>query len=86
MALKTRYGHLQYQVMSFGLTNIPTTFLCYINTILVGKLNVFIIVYLDNIFIYGENKKKRHLEAIQLILDQLWKYLLYTNLEKCWFH
>ncbi len=37
----------------------------YINKILAEKLDVFIIVYLDNIFIYTENKGKKHIKAVQ---------------------
>ncbi len=44
--------------MPFGLTNTPTIFQDYINKILVEKLDVFVIVYLDNILIYNESKRK----------------------------
>ncbi len=50
--------------MFFDLTNAPATFKGYINKILVEKLNVFVNVYLDNIFIYTKNEKKGHVEAI----------------------
>ncbi len=62
---KTCYGNFEYQVMPFGLTNAPATFQDYINKILTEKLNVFVIVYHDNIFIYTESKRKEHVEAIQ---------------------
>ena len=38
--------------MPFGLFNLPATFQRYVNKILVKKLDVFVIVYLDNILIY----------------------------------
>ena len=41
--------------MSFGLSNTPASFQGYINKILVEKLDILIIVYLDNIFIYTED-------------------------------
>ncbi len=41
----------------------------YINKLLAKKLDIFIITYLNNIFIYTENKKKNHIEAIWWILD-----------------
>ena len=47
--------------MLFGLINAPTTFKSYINKIFVIKLNVFAIIYLDNIFIYTKNKEKDHI-------------------------
>ena len=37
--------------MPFSLTNAPANFQGYINKIFAEKLNMFIIVYLDNIFI-----------------------------------
>ena len=42
--------------MPFGLTNAPTTFQGYIKKILAKKFDVFVIVYLDNIFIYIKDK------------------------------
>ena len=41
--------------MPFGLFNTPTRFQDYINKILAEKLDIFVIVYLDNIFIYTED-------------------------------
>ena len=64
-AFRTRYDHFKYQVISFGLTNTLATFQGYINKILAKKLNVFVIVYLNDIFIYIENKGKKYIEAVQ---------------------
>ena len=41
--------------MPFGLCNILTNFQNYINKILAEKLDIFIIIYLDNIFIYTKD-------------------------------
>ena len=54
--------------------------------ILAEKLDVFVIVYLDNILIYTESEGKEHVEAVWWVLDQLQKHLLYANLKKCRFH
>ena len=72
--------------MPFGLTNAPVTYQGYINKILAKKLNVFIIVYLDDIFIYTKDEEKGHVQAIHWVLNQLRKFSLYANLKKCWFH
>ena len=64
MAFKTCYSHFEYQVILFGLTNAPATFQGYINKILAEKLDVFIIVYLDDISIYTKNKSKEYVEAV----------------------
>ena len=41
--------------MFFGLSNAPASFHGYINKILAKKLDVFVIVYLDDILIYIED-------------------------------
>ena len=64
-AFQTRYGHFKYQVISFRLTNALTTFQGYINKILAEKLNVFVIVYLDDILIYIKDKGEGHVQAMR---------------------
>ena len=50
--------------MSFSFINVLPMFQSYINKILAGKFNVIVIIYLDNILIYTENKKKKHVQAV----------------------
>ena len=69
--------------MPFGLTNTPASFQGYFNKILVGKLDIFVIVYLDDILIYTKDDGDGHVAAIQWVLEQLRKFLLYANLKKC---
>ncbi len=69
MAFKTRYSHFEYQVMPFRLTNAPTIFQDYIKKILIEKLNVFVIVYLDDILIYTKKKGIEHVEAVWWVLE-----------------
>ena len=85
-AFWTRYDHFKYQVMPFGLTNAPVTFQGYINKILAEKLNLFVIVYLDDIFIYTEDEGESYVQVVCWVFNQLWKIFLYTNLKKCWLH
>ena len=54
-AFQTQYGYFKYQVMLFGLFNGLAIFQEYINKILAEKLNIFVIIYLDDILIYTEN-------------------------------
>ena len=44
--------------MLFGLSNALATFQEYINKILAEKLDIFVIVYLDDILIYTENLRQ----------------------------
>ena len=51
--------------MLFGLFNALASFQSYINKILAKKLDVFIIVYLDNILIYTKKTGQLHVEAVR---------------------
>ena len=57
----------------------------YINKILVKKLDIFIIIYLDDILIYTEDPGQKHVETLQWVLDILRKNDLFANLKKCRF-
>ena len=85
-AFRTRYGHFDYQVMLFGLTNAPASFQGYINKILAEKLDIFVIVYLDDILIYTDDDGDGHVAAVRWVLEQLRKFSLFANLKKCRFH
>ena len=69
--------------MSFGLKNTSTSFQRSINKIFTKKLDIFVILYLDDIFIYTDNDRNRHVTVIKWILKQPRKFLLYANLQKC---
>ena len=72
--------------MPFGLSNAPASFQGYINKILAEKLNIFVIVYLDDILVYTEDQGQGHVEAVRWVLDLLRKNGLFANLKKCWFY
>ena len=44
--------------MSFGLTNTPVTFQAFINNVLREYLDVFIIIYFNNILIYLQTEEE----------------------------
>ena len=72
--------------MSFDLANAPASFQGYINKILAEKLNIFVIMYLDNIFVYTEDPGQPHVNAVRWVLEPLRKHCLFANLKKCRFH
>ena len=63
-AFRIWYSHFEYQVMPFGLSNTLTSFQGYINKILAKKLNIFVIVYLNNIFIYIKDPGQTHVNVV----------------------
>ena len=83
MAFRARYRHFKYQVMSFRLSNALAIFQGYINKILAEKLDIFIIVNLDDILIYTKDPGQGYIEAVRWVLDVLRRYELFANLKKC---
>ena len=72
--------------MSFGLSNALASFQEYINKILDEKLDVFVIVYLDEILIYTEDAGQAHVNAVWWVFEELRKHGLFANFKKCWFY
>ncbi|GJT54990.1 putative reverse transcriptase domain-containing protein [Tanacetum coccineum] len=80
----TRYGHYEFQVMPFALTNAPAVFMDLMNRVCKPYLDKFVIVFIDDIIIYSRNKKE-HEEHLKAILELLKKEELYAKFSKCEF-
>jgi hypothetical protein len=80
----TRYGHYEYVVMSFGLTNAPAAFMEAMNGMLHEYLDDFVVVFLDDILIYSQTEED-HERHLSLVLDSLRKNQFYAKLKKCAF-
>jgi hypothetical protein len=69
-------------VMSFGLTNTPAHFMYLMNSVLMTELDQFVVVFVDNILVYSNNKKE--LEGhIRIVLQRLHDHQLYAKYNKC---
>jgi hypothetical protein len=64
---RTRYGHYEFVVVPFGLTNAPTVFMCLMNAIIRNYLDKFVVVFLDEIIIYSKSKEE-HDHHLRLVL------------------
>jgi hypothetical protein len=69
-AFSTRYGHYEYTVMSFGLTNAPAAFMGAMNRMLHEYLDVFVVVFIDDILVYSKSEEE-HEAHLRLVLEAL---------------
>ncbi|GKB10076.1 retrovirus-related pol polyprotein from transposon TNT 1-94, partial [Tanacetum coccineum] len=81
-AFRTRCGHFEFQVMSFGLTNAPAVFMDLMNRVCKPYLDKFVIVFIDDILVYS-NDEKEHEKHLKIILKLLKKKRLYAKFSKC---
>ncbi|KAL0934971.1 reverse transcriptase domain protein [Colletotrichum truncatum] len=84
-AFRTRRGHYEYLVMPFGLTNAPATFQTMINHVLREFLDVFVVVYLDDILIFSKTLED-HKKHVHQVLRKLQDAKLLVEPEKSKFH
>nr|GFB21035.1 putative reverse transcriptase domain-containing protein [Tanacetum cinerariifolium] len=83
-AFRTRYGHYEFQVMPFGLTDTLTVFMDLMNRVCKPYLDRFVIVFIDDILIYSKSRKE-HEGHLKLIMRLLKKEELYAKFSKCEF-
>ena len=71
-------------IILFKLVNVSATFQIYINWVLVKLIDIFCVIYLNNILIYSEILNQ-HYKHIKKVLEKLQKFQLYISLKKCEF-
>nr|GEZ07636.1 hypothetical protein [Tanacetum cinerariifolium] len=81
-AFRTRYGHYEFQLMPFGLTNVLVVFMDLMNRVCKPYLDKVVIVFIDDILIYSKNRKE-HEGNLNLILRLLKKEELFAKFSKC---
>ncbi|MCO5558561.1 hypothetical protein L7F22_012146 [Adiantum nelumboides] len=83
-AFNTRYGHCEFTVMSFGLTNAPASFNRLMQDIFKPYLDDFVLVFFDDILIYSKDEAD-HEGHVRKVLEILRQHQLYAKESKCTF-
>ena len=81
-AFRTRYGHYEFLVMLFGLTNAPAAFMDLINRVFRPYLDQFVVVFIDDILVYSRYEQE-HEQHLKIVLQTLREKKLYAKLSKC---
>ena len=81
---RTRYGHYELVFVSFWLTNARVAFIDLMNKVFKQYLDLFVIVFIDDILIYTRNNKE-HVNHSRVVLQTLKDRQLFTMFNKCEF-
>ena len=81
----TKLGTYEYLVMPFGLCNAPAAFQRWINEVLMGYIDMYCIVYLDDVLIYSKTLQQ-HRQDVSNILEAIRKSGMKVKPSKCEFH
>ncbi|CEL62321.1 Retrotransposable element Tf2 155 kDa protein type 1 OS=Schizosaccharomyces pombe (strain 972 / ATCC 24843) GN=Tf2-1 PE=4 SV=1 [Rhizoctonia solani AG-1 IB] len=84
-AFRTKYGLFESLVMTFGLTNAPAAFQYFMNDLFQDLLDVYVIIYLDDILIFSKNEAE-HEFHVHEVLQRLETAQLFCKGSKCEFH
>jgi hypothetical protein len=68
IAFSMRYGLYEYLVMSFRLTNALAHFVYLMNLVFMPKLDMFVMVFIDDILVYSKNLEE-HEEHLRVVLQ-----------------
>jgi hypothetical protein len=81
---RTRFDAYKYRVLSFELCNESATYQHYMNDVFFDYLDDFVSIYINDIFIYS-NSKRKHIDHVKKILQRLRDADLQANIDKCEF-
>lgn len=85
IAFKMCWDLLKSLVMPFGVTNAPLQFMLWVQDVLHGYLDIFVVVCIDDILVYSNNTME-HAKHLRLIFERLRKDQLFSKASNCTLH
>ena len=91
IAFRTRYGHFEFIVMPFELTNAPAAFMDLMHRVFQPSLYQLVVVFVGNILIYSQLEEifsqleEEHEDHLRIVLQALREHQLYVKFSKCEF-
>ena len=83
-AFRTRYGHYEFLVLPFGLTNALAFFMDLMNRVFKFFLDKFVVVFIDDILVYSKTRGE-HANHLRIVLKTPEEHKQYAKLTKCEF-
>jgi hypothetical protein len=80
----TRYGHYEFLLIPFGVTNALAAFMDLMNRLYRPMLDRSVIVFIDNILVYSKNEEE-HTRHLREVLETLGNERFYAKFSKCAF-
>ncbi|KAI3771736.1 hypothetical protein L6452_02903 [Arctium lappa] len=83
-AFRTWYGHYEFLVIPFGLTNAPTIFMDLMNRVCRPFLDRSVIVFINDILVYSKDEEE-HEQHLREVIEVLRREKIYAKFSKCEF-
>ena len=83
-AFRTPLGHFQWNVLSFGLTNAPSTFQAVMNEAFKDVLQKLVLIYIDDVLVFSDTEEE-HLGHLHEVFNICRSHKFYLRKGKCHF-
>ena len=78
---RTQFGHFEFLVMPFDLTNAPAIFMDLMNRVFHQYLDQFVVVVINDILVYSANEDD-HRQHLRIVLQILREERLFAKFKK----
>jgi hypothetical protein len=77
-AFNTRYGHFEFIIIPFGVTNAPVTFMDLMHRVFRPYIDQIVVIFIDDILVYSKDPQE-YAEYLRMVLEKLREVKLYAK-------